>query len=197
MTTTIVLVRHGETDWNRERRFQGRADLPLNALGRAQASELALELAAEPVAAVYTSPLRRAAETAEIVGGELGVEIRTSSALMEVDVGSWSGLTVDEVEVRFPAGYRRWRASGHGWEDGETYEELGRRVVYGLLDVAREHPSEVVLAVTHGGPIRSALAAAEGVAFADARWSLPVIPNCAVVRLAVRDGVIEAVAASR
>jgi probable phosphoglycerate mutase len=193
VTTTIVLVRHGETDWNRENRFQGHSDPPLNALGRAQARELAEELALQRVTVAYTSPLRRASQTAEILASRLGVEVHPSETLMEVDVGSWSGLTREEVESRYPDGYRRWLEYGHGWEDGETYEELGERVVSGLLEIGSGHPGETVLTVTHGGPIRSALAAAAGIGFGEARRSLTVVGNCAVVRLAVRDGALDAV----
>jgi broad specificity phosphatase PhoE len=191
--TTIVLVRHGETDWNRENRFQGHADPPLNDKGRAQARELADELRTERFAAAYTSPLRRAHETASILVPELGLEPVPDEALMEVDVGSWSGLTRDEVALRFPEGYARWLEYGHGWDDGESYEELGERVVSGLLAIAVRHPHERVLAVTHGGPIRSALAAADGVPFDEARRSIHVIGNCAVVPLGVRDGKLERV----
>ena len=193
MPTTIVLVRHGETDWNRENRFQGRADPPLNDTGRAQARVLAAELGMESFAAAYTSPLRRAAETAAILAGALGVAAVPDGSLMEVDVGSWSGLTRTEVEARFPAGFARWLEYGHGWDDGETYNELGARVVSGLADIAARHPGEVVLAVTHGGPIRSALAAAERVSFDEARRSIHVVGNCAVVRLAARGGKLERV----
>jgi broad specificity phosphatase PhoE len=191
--TTVVLVRHGETDWNRDNRFQGRADPPLNDTGRAQARVLAAELGTESFAAAYTSPLRRAAETAAILASALGVDAVPDGSLMEVDVGSWSGLTRTEVEARFPAEFARWLEYGHGWDDGETYDELGARVVAGLADIAARHPGEVVLAITHGGPIRSALAAAERVAFDEARRSIHVIDNCAVVRLAVRDGKLERV----
>ena len=193
MPTTIVLVRHGETDWNRDNRFQGHADPPLNDTGREQARVLAAELGTESFAAAYTSPLRRAAETAAILAGALGIDAVPDESLMEVDVGSWSGLTRTEVEARFPEGFARWLEYGHGWDDGETYDELGARVVSGLVDIAARHPDEVVLAVTHGGPIRSALAAAERISFDEARRSIHVIGNCAVVRLAVRDGKLERV----
>jgi len=191
--TTIVLVRHGETDWNRDNRFQGHADPPLNDEGRAQALELASELRGEGFATAYTSPLRRASETAAILASEIGLDPVADGALMEVDVGSWSGLTRDEVEARFPHGYARWLEYGHGWDDGESYDELGERVVTGLLNIGVRHPDTSVLAVTHGGPIRSALAAADGVPFDEARRSIHVIGNCAVVRLTARDGKLERV----
>ena len=187
------MVRHGETDWNSENRFQGHADPPLNDAGRAQAQELAERLDGEPVAVAYTSPLTRASETAQIVCRRLGIELHASASLMEVDVGSWSGLTQAEVEERFPDGYRRWLEYGHGWDDGESYDELGERVVSGLLEIAARHPEELVLVVTHGGPIRSALAAAAGVRFGEARRSIAVLDNCAAVRMTVESGGLQAV----
>ena len=193
MATTIVLVRHGETDWNRENRFQGHANPPLNEAGREQVRALAEKLRSEKFAALYTSPLRRAAETAAILGAELGLTPIEHASLMEVDVGSWSGLTRTEIEARFPAAFARWLGYGHGWEDGETYDELGERVVAGLSSIGAKHPDEAVLAVTHGGPIRSALAAAEGIPFDDARRAIDVVRNCTVVRLAVREGKLERV----
>src|SRR5215211_5458467 len=102
------MARHGETDWNRDQRFQGHADPPLNELGREQARKLAERLASERLDAVYTSPLRRASETGALVAGRLGLVAEPIEGLREVDVGSWSGLTRTEVERQFPAGYRRW-----------------------------------------------------------------------------------------
>jgi len=189
----IVLIRHGETDWNRENRFQGHADTELNEAGREQARMLALELAGETFSAAYSSPLLRAHETASILAASLDLEVESADELMEVDVGSWSGLTRTDIEARFPDGFNRWLEYGHGWDDGESYDELGARVVSGLLRIAARHPDGNVLAVTHGGPIRSALAAAEGVPFAEARRSIHVVDNCAVVRLGVRNGKLEQV----
>ena len=185
------MVRHGETDWNRENRFQGHADPPLNESGRAQALALARALAGSPVAVVYSSPLVRARETALIVGRELALEVALLDELREVDVGSWSGLTRAEVEARFPAGFRRWLEYGHGWEDGETYDQLGERVLAGVHLLGERHPEERVLAVTHGGPIRSVLAVAAGVTFGEARRSIHVLGNCAFLTFAVQDGMIQ------
>lgn len=186
--TTLLLARHGETDWNREGRFQGHADPPLNDLGRAQARALADRLAGERLAAVYASPLRRAYETAEIVAAAHGLPVRSSAGLREVDVGSWSGLTRPEVEARFPEGFRRWLEYGHGWEDGETYGELAERVIPSLLSLAAANGSGPVLAVTHGGPIRAAIAHASGISHAEARRAATAIENCGVIRLAVVAG---------
>jgi broad specificity phosphatase PhoE len=187
--TTLILARHGETDWNRENRFQGHADPPLNDLGRRQSQELAATLNGEQIARVYTSPLRRAAETAEIVAGTLGLEVEPVEGLREIDVGAWSGLTRDEVAARFPEEYGLWlERAPDGFEGGETYDELAARVIPALRGLAGRHPAETVLVVTHGGPSRVAQAYAAGIGYAEARRRETVLGNCAVARFAVEDG---------
>jgi broad specificity phosphatase PhoE len=185
--TTILLARHGETDWNREGRFQGHADPPLNETGRAQAAELAAELGGIRFAAVYSSPLRRALETAELVAAAHGLGPVAIDALREVDVGSWQGLTRAEVGVRFPEQLSRWLDYAQGWEDGESYEAMGHRVVSALLELAAAHEGKRVLAVTHGGPIRAAFAFAERTSYADARRLGPRIDNVFLAEFAVEE----------
>ena len=191
MTTTIVLVRHGETDWNRERRFQGHADTSLNEAGRAQAAELAELLRAEGLSAVYTSPLRRASQTAEIVAARLGLRAWELDPLREIDVGDWQGLTVDEVRTRFPElAEVAWHA---GWPNGETYDQLAARVVPALLELGRRHAGERVLGITHAGPIRAALSAATGLSHEESRAQLGPLANCSVFRFAVREADLQRV----
>jgi len=182
--TEILLARHGETDWNREDRFQGHADPPLNETGRRQADELSRSLAGERLAAIYSSPLRRAFETAGIVARPHGLLPVAVDALREVDVGSWEGLTRGELEQRVPEQFRRWLAYEQGWEDGETYEEMGRRVVRALLELAAQHQGERILVLTHGGPIRAAAAFAQGISHSEARRAGPVVANCFVAGFA-------------
>jgi broad specificity phosphatase PhoE len=191
--TTIVLARHGETDWNRDNRFQGHADPPLNERGREQAAALAELLAGDGIRAVYSSPLLRALETAEIVGGRLGLPVTPVEALREIDVGEWQGLAREEVARRYPEAFARWLAFSTGWEQGESYEELGERVLAGLRGIAAAHPRERVLVVSHGGPCRTILAAAAGVSHAELRRRMRAMANCGVARLAVRDGVVRGV----
>jgi broad specificity phosphatase PhoE len=186
--TTLVLVRHGETDWNRENRFQGHADIPLNEAGRAQARDLVLELANESFQAVYSSPLLRAYETAAILAESLELEVERADDLMEVDVGSWSGLTRVEIEARFPQGFRRWLDYGHGWDDGETYEDMTRRVLTAVLGIATDHPGDTVLVVAHGGPIRALHAVALDMDVAAHRRVRPVEPNARLSRVTVENG---------
>ena len=189
MATTIVLVRHGETDWNREHRFQGHADTPLNAAGRRQAVELAELLRGERFAAVYTSPLRRAAETASIVAARLGLQALELEALREIDVGDWQGLTVEEVRTRYPEQlHDAWHS---GWPNGESHADLDARVLPALLDLGRRHEGARVLGVTHAGPLRTALATSAGLSHEESRARIGRLGNCAVFRFAIRDGTLE------
>ena len=186
--TTIFLARHGESDWNVEKRFQGHTDRPLTERGREQAYALADLVAGEKIDAIYTSPLSRAQETAEIVAARVGLEPVALPELREVDTGSWSGLSRADVEARFPEGFARWRSGGSGWEDGETYEEMAERVIGALGTVAEAHPDGRVLVISHGGPIRAIHAAAEGLAIDDYRRLRPVEPNARLSTVAVENG---------
>lgn len=165
--TTILLVRHGETDWNREQRFQGHADPSLNDLGRTQARELAESLAGDALDAVYASDLRRAYETAEIVGARFGLSVGQEAGLREIDVGSWQGLTRAEID-------------GREW-DGESYDQHRGRVLPALQQIADRHPDGRVLVVSHGGTLRRVQEAVLG-------EGLPVVEHCGVWHVAFEDG---------
>jgi broad specificity phosphatase PhoE len=183
MAATLLLARHGETEWNVERRWQGHAESDLTEAGRAQAIELAARVADMGVSSIYSSDLRRAADTAAIVGQELGLAVQLDASLREVDVGEWSGLTSPEIEARFPAGAARRRAGRTGWDQGETIEAMAARILAALVAIDRRHHGQTVLVVTHGGPIRE-MRRAGGAAGAD--WQR--VPNCALDEFAVRDG---------
>jgi probable phosphoglycerate mutase len=189
VTTTILLVRHGETDWNRAGRWQGHADPPLNDRGRVQARELAARLADTNLDAIYASDLARARETAETVGARKGVAVVVDPALREIDVGEWSGLTTAEIERRFPDGFRRHREGRDGWERGETHAAMSARIVAATLRLAASHPGETVLCVLHGGVIRALLALAEGVDLGEYRRTVRGPVNGAVASIGVGDGV--------
>jgi broad specificity phosphatase PhoE len=175
--TIILLARHGQSDWNATRRWQGHADRPLTEKGRIQARALAARLEHIELDAVYSSDLRRAAETAAEVARSQGVELVENSELREVDVGSWSGLTRAEAEARFPEGFARWRAGYPGWEDGESYDEMTDRVLGGIHRIAAAHEDGRVLVVSHGGPIRAIHASALGLDVHAYRRLRPVEPN--------------------
>jgi broad specificity phosphatase PhoE len=188
VTTTILLARHGESDWNRSKRWQGFADRPLTELGRRQAIELAERLEATELDAVYSSDLQRARETAEIVARTRGLNVETTPDLREVDVGSWSGLTRAEAEARFPENYARWLQGGEGWDDGETYDQLGERVVRAIQRIAKEGEGQRVLVVAHGGTIRAVHAAALGVDVHTYRRIQRVEPNATLSAVCVEQG---------
>src|SRR5438105_7468126 len=107
--TELLLIRHGETEWNRERRIQVHTDIRLSPGGSSQARQLALRLAHEPIQAVYSSDLARSRETAVPLAELLGLTLRTTPLLREVGFGAWEGLTVSEVEARWPDEYAAWR----------------------------------------------------------------------------------------
>jgi broad specificity phosphatase PhoE len=175
MATTILLARHGETDWNVERRVQGHVDRPLTERGRAQAVALADALRGERIDAVYSSDLARARDTARIVADSIGSSVAELPELREKNFGTWEGLTDSEVLDRFP------HARGTSWGDGETSEELAARVVGALQRIARDHPGGQVLVVAHGGPLRAALRHCGAAADSG-------VPNCHVIRIAAEDG---------
>ncbi len=187
--TIVYLARHGESDWNAANRFQGHSDRPLTALGRQQAEALADDVAGLAfLAAVYTSPLRRALDTAAVVGARTGLEPVSVDDLREVDVGAWAGLSRDEVAARFPDGLERWLAGGEGWEAGETYDAMSSRVLAALRRIADAHPEDAVLIVSHGGPIRAIQAAAAGLDVHEYRRLRRVEPNARLSRVAVENG---------
>jgi len=186
--TTLLLARHGETDWNRAHRWQGHADRPLTDRGRAQAGALAERLADIALDAVYSSDLRRARETAQAVARAHGLDVVELPELREVNVGSWQGLTRDEAETRFPHGFRRWFAGGTGWDDGETYTEMSARVLAAVVRIATDHRGGRVLIVSHGGPIRAIHGAALGMEVEDYRRIRPVEPNARLSAVCVEDG---------
>jgi broad specificity phosphatase PhoE len=146
--TRVLMVRHGQSEWNASGRWQGQADPPLTVLGRLQAREAADALGA--LDAVWASDLQRAAETALIIANGLGVgPVVVDEDLRERDAGEWSGLTRPQIEERYP-GYLAAHKRPPGWEsDGDLLE----RALRALRRIGREVPGGDVLAVTHGGLI--------------------------------------------
>ncbi len=171
--TTLLLVRHGETDWNADGRLQGQTDRPLSDFGRRQAQQLGKQLKGEELdgeefEAIYSSDLARARETAEIVGERLGLAVALDPDLREKDWGTWEGLTaVERDRVEFV---------------GESTEAHQERFLHALRRISERHPGdERVLVVTHGGSIRRLQTAALGMA-------LPVVENCGSWRCVCENG---------
>jgi broad specificity phosphatase PhoE len=185
--TTLLLVRHGETDWNRDGRWQGHSNTHLNDLGREQAHRVAAEL--DGVDVLYSSDLARARETAEIIAAELGLPVHVDARLRERSFGAWEGLTAAEIEADFHEQHLRWLArEGPGADDAEPFDAFGARVRSFLAEVVERHPDETVLVVAHGGSIRVIHALASGLDYARDHRAIPGVPNCAVAKYAFRDG---------
>jgi broad specificity phosphatase PhoE len=161
LVTTVLLVRHGATEWNIEKRAQGQSDIPLNDLGRSQAREVAAALSGLDLAAIYSSDLARARDTAEAIARVHGLEVTTDAAFREIDQGDWTGLTDVEIRRRWPD---RWGVLRHhiARPRGESPDDVCRRALGGLRRVVTEHPEGVVVVVSHGAAIRTLAAEALG-----------------------------------
>lgn len=159
----VFIFRHGETDWNRERRLQGHSDIPLNALGRSQASRLALELKSVGIDLILSSDLGRALETARVAARETGAPILVLPKLRETCLGDAEGLTHDEVVTRFGEdAWKNWLSlhpdhDHFAFSGGESKFQLRQRLFEAMEEVLRKFPHERVAVSTHGGALRRIL----------------------------------------
>ena len=148
--TRICLIRHGETDWNAQRRYQGQVDIPLNALGRRQAALLAESMEGEAWDVIVSSPLSRALDTARAVASAVGLTgVATDPRLMERGYGKAEGLTLAEREATWPGG---------NWPGLEEWENVSIRAMSALTELAMAHRGKRILVVCHGGVINAVLA---------------------------------------
>jgi alpha-ribazole phosphatase len=173
--TRLALVRHGQTDWNLEGRYQGQTDQPLNAAGLEQARQLADHLDGHHFDAIYASGLRRARATAEVIAERLGLALHIDPRLKEVNLGEWEGLTVPEIKARY---IEIWDARQADPEHvpppgGETVAEVGQRMCQAADDIARGWPDGQVLIVAHGMALATLLAKARHLPFAEALRLIP------------------------
>jgi broad specificity phosphatase PhoE len=179
-----LLVRHGATEWNHTKRAQGQADIELGEAGRSQAEHTASELAHLDVAAVYSSDLKRAFHTAVPIAAAHGLGVVADPAFREIDQGEWEGLTVAEINRRWPDlwGPARHYSTRPG---GESPEQVRRRALDGIRRIVEAHPDQTVVVVSHGGTIRWLSASALGY---DDRRSARVrgLGNGAVVKFEAR-----------
>lgn len=158
-TRHVVVWRHGRTAWNKERRFQGRTDIPLDETGLAQAESGACDLERLEPAALITSDLARASQTASQLASRCGLTPVLDPRLRETDLGTWEGLTREQAADRFPTEYTSWRQGLDGRRGGgETQIEVARRAVEAIADaLATLEPCQTLVAVTHGGTARAAI----------------------------------------
>jgi len=162
--TELWLVRHGQTDWNLEGRYQGQSDIPLNQTGIEQARELSLSLREYPFGALYASDLSRARMTAEILGERFHLAVQTDPRLREINQGEWEGYLVSEIRARFQdlatAERRKIYMNPPG---GESVSAVAGRVAAAVNEIARRHPGEKVLVVSHGLAVATLICQADDI----------------------------------
>lgn len=154
MITTVLLIRHGQTDWNKTGRWQGHTDIPLNENGRRQARLLAQRLTTWPIRAIYTSDLNRAIQTATPLGAKLGIVPIEDPALRERNGGFFQGLTGEELQTRFGEEWRRVRQDGFAPPNGESDSEVAKRVEAAFQRIVNRHKGEMIAMISHGGALR-------------------------------------------
>ena len=191
--TELILVRHGETDWNRELRFQGHVDVDLNAIGLEQARRVAARLATERVRGVYASDLMRARQTADPVAAQLGVATNTHTDLREQSFGAVDGMRVADIKEQHPTAWEGWLRFEEDYcmPGGETTRQFHARVVDAVHRIAAEHRGAAVIVVTHGGVLDMIYRTARALPLSGPRQSL--IPNAGLSRVVVRSDRIEIV----
>jgi len=173
----IILVRHGETEWNHQRRYQGHRDLPLSPAGRWQAERVAQRLATQRLQAVYASDLQRARQTAEAIARPHGLPVLTRPGLREMDFGEWEGYTHAELLERYPDLLPRWvnEVTSVRVPGGETLHEVQARVMKEWDEITAAHPEGTLAVVAHGGTIRVLLLSLRGEPLS-AFWDLVIGP---------------------
>ena len=175
MKTTVILIRHGETEWNVLHRFQGLTDIPLNDTGRQQAGFAKTGLLDVELAAIYTSPLQRAVETAEIIRGDREIPVYPTEGLREVGIGEWEGLLVSEIDEKYPGWYDIWRTTPTQirLKGGEPYAETQKRAWKTFWEIVKKHEGQIVLIVSHMMCISSILLTVAGIPL-DEVWQHPI-----------------------
>jgi alpha-ribazole phosphatase len=160
--TKLLLVRHGQTVWNHEMKYQGHADIELSALGVEQAEQVAKRLAGFDPAAIYASDLCRAVRTAEIIAQQYGLPVTALSALRELNFGEWEGKNYEGIGNQWPEtmGMLFTHPDEVQIPGGENFLELETRASKAVQELVVKHAGETVLVVSHGGTIRSILCAA-------------------------------------
>jgi broad specificity phosphatase PhoE len=173
----LFVIRHGETDFSRERRFAGARDVPLSARGRLQSEAVAAALAAETLAAVYTSPLERARASAELIAKPHSLELRIAPAFREMSFGEWEGLLREELAARSVSEATAWREIPHqaAPPGGERLAEVAARVADGIAHLREAHAGATVALVTHA--IVTRLIVLQGLGLGPERlWSVDAAP---------------------
>jgi alpha-ribazole phosphatase len=156
MVRRLILLRHGETDWNREGRYLGQKDVDLSLWGERQVQLAAERLDGERIEAIYASDLIRTRRTAEIIAASRGLTVKTDSRFRELNFGAWEGLTYEEISTRFRRELKAWEEDPVNQTPprGESLAALVRRVSQAWQEIIRKDRASTILLVGHGGPLR-------------------------------------------
>lgn len=178
--TRICIIRHGETDWNAQKRIQGHTDIPLSETGRAQALAMAFNAAHHRFHAIYSSDLARALETAQALAQREGLEVRRLPQLRERHYGMFQGITAEQGAALYPAAYAHYvaRDLDYDFDTGESLRRFAERVAAGIDWLVRHHAGQTVAAVSHSGVLDVIYRRATGRPLSAPRDF--VIPNCAL-----------------
>jgi broad specificity phosphatase PhoE len=149
--TQIILVRHGQTPWNKDKIFRGSKDIPLNDQGREEARLAGEWLKGETIHAAYTSPLSRSRDTALAIARHHNLEVKDLPGLADLCYGDWEGVPLKEVKVKYADLYRQWEAAPHDvhFPNGETLDILRRRALAAVEEAVQRHPDQTVLLAAH------------------------------------------------
>ncbi len=171
----FCLVRHGQTDWNLEGRFQGQSDLPLNQIGRAEARSLAGQLRDQSFAAIFTSDLVRAKETAEIIGEEMGLQVTQEPRLREINQGEWEGQFVEDIIARNAELWDQRTIDPANFHPpgGESVTEVAERIQAAMRNIAKLYPTGSVLIVSHGLALATIICHERGIPVGEALKHIP------------------------
>lgn len=186
--TTLWLLRHAQSEWNHEGRWQGQADTPLSDLGRQQAHRVGKRLRRYPITQIISSDAQRAMDTARVVGSYLRLAPAPHPGLRESDIGVWAGLTTPEIKARFPDEWAAMNARADVRRGGgETYSELRARTLAVAQEVAARYHGQNILLVSHGASIRALISAALGLDLFTMH-NLWIGGNTALSRVRFREG---------
>ncbi len=162
--TQIILVRHGQTPWNKDKIFRGSKDIPLNDTGRQEARLAGEWLKDETIQAAYCSPLSRARDTGEAIARLHGLQVQDLPGITDICYGDWEGLPLSEVKVKYADLYRQWETAPHTvrFPQGETLDEVKPRALKAVVEVVQRHPGQTVLLAAHRAVNKVLIAALTG-----------------------------------
>jgi alpha-ribazole phosphatase len=187
----LYLVRHGETDWNLQRRYQGQSDIPLNQTGIQQAHKIAGRLSKGEIHAIYSSDLSRARETAEQIAQPHKLKVTADARWRELSFGDWEGLAYPEIQTQAPDELTLWESdfTRYAPPHGETLTQLAGRVLSAFEELRALHAEQTILIVSHGGPLQVLLCHALGIDF-QRHWQFPISKTALSVLSVYTEGAI-------